>query len=287
MVVLAEVGDDVARPLLLNDLLHLCEEELSRAKIKFNLHGGGVRHIDVFLQNADDVNSNALFWRNKTRYFSVGQIAISLIQMSWDTWLLATIKEVTHELGVTNGVNYEGAEIEQYQPFFGRIIIKYHKTKQTAVRYANSIIHELEVQQVLPSIFNGEDFPGYDKVRLSYEQLSTIIQRRKQDWVAALENQKAVYLITDKGSGKQYVGSAYGENGMLLKRWTDYVSNGHGGNKLLKTIVEDLGLDYVANNFQYSILENYNARVDKRIILEREIWWKETLGSRVFGLNAN
>jgi len=27
--------------------------------------------------------------------------------------------------------------------------------------------------------------------------------------------------------------------------------------------------------------------VDKHIILERESWWKETLGSRAFGLNAN
>ena len=277
----------MARPLLLNDLLHLDKEELSRTKVKFNLHGGGVRHIDVFLHNVDDVNNNALFWRNKTRHFNVGQIAISLIKMSRDTWLLATIKEVTRELGVIDGVNYEGVEMVQYQPYFGRVIIKHHKTIQQGVRYASGIINELEVQQVLPSIFDGEDFPGYDKVRLSYEQLSTIIQRRKQDWVSALENQKAVYLITDKGSGKLYVGSAYGENGMLLKRWTDYVNNGHGGNKLLKAVIEDLGMDYVTNNFQYSILENYNARVDKRIILERESWWKETLGSKVFGLNAN
>ena len=277
----------MTKPILLNDLLHLDQGELSRAKIKFNLHGGGVRHIDVFLQNTDDVNNTALFWRRKKRHFNVGQIAISLIQMSRDTWLLATVKEVTRELGVTDGVNYEGVEKEQYQPFFGRVIIKYHKKLQEGVRYANSIINELEVQQILPSIFDGEDFPGYDKVRLSYEQLSIIIQRRKQDWVSALENQKAVYLITDKGSGKLYVGSAYGENGMLLKRWTDYVGNGHGGNKLLKAVIEDFGMDYVANNFQYSILENYNARVDKRIILERESWWKETLGSKVFGLNAN
>lgn len=74
---------------------------------------------------------------------------------------------------------------------------------------------------------------------------------------------------------------------MLLQRWTNYVNNGHGGNKLLKSIADDLGIDYIKQNFQYSILENYNARVDKHIILERESWWKETLGSRAFGLNAN
>ena len=136
-------------------------------------------------------------------------------------------------------------------------------------------------------MFDGIDFPGYDKVRVSYSQLSTIIQRHKRDWIAALENQKAVYLITDTESGKQYVGSAYGENGMLFQRWANYVNDGHGWNKLLKEIVAESGIEYVAQNFQYSILENYNARVEKRIILERESWWKKTLGSRAFGLNAN
>jgi hypothetical protein len=263
-------------------------EDLKRTKVKFNLHGGGITQIEAYLRNADDVNNASLFWRGeKTRYFNVGQIAISLIQMSWDTWLLATIKEVTRELGVTHGINYEGAEIKEHQPYFGRVIIKYQKKHTAAVCFANTVFDKLEVQQLLPGIYDGEDFPGYDKVRLSYEQLSIIIRRRKKDWVAALENQKAVYLITDIKSGKQYVGSAYGENGMLLRRWTDYVNNGHGGNKHLRAVVGELGLDYIARNYQYAILENYNARVDKQIILEREGWWKETLGSRAFGLNGN
>ena len=199
----------------------------------------------------------------------------------------STIKEVTHELGVKDGVNYEGMELESYRPYFGRVIVKYRKTHQTQVVFAQKAIDDLEVEQILPSIFDGIDFPGYDRVRLSFEQLSTIILRHKRDWVAALVNQKAIYLITDKVNGKHYVGSAYGENGMLLQRWTNYVVDGHGGNKMFRSIVDDLGFDYVKQNFQYAILENYNARVDKHIILERESWWKETLGSRAFGLNAN
>ena len=45
-------------------------------------------------------------------------------------------------------------------------------------------------------------FPGYDKVRLSYGQLETVLNRGKRDWIAALENQKAVYLILIKKVGK-------------------------------------------------------------------------------------
>ena len=274
------------KPLLLNDLLHLSQVDINRAKVRFNQHGGGISQMEAYLRNPDFVNNDALFWRgDRQRYFNVGEIAISLFQLSWDTWLLSTIKEVTHELGVYNGVNYEGAEMEAYQSIFGRVIVKYRKKHQ--FRKLSSIINELEVAQLLTNAFDGIDFPGYDRVRLSYEQLATIINRRKQDWVAALENQKAVYLITDKNNGKQYVGSAYGENGMLLNRWSNYVNDGHGGNKLLKAVVEESGMDYVVQNFQYAILENYNARVDKNIILGRESWWKVTLGSRAHGLNAN
>jgi hypothetical protein len=275
------------KPLLLNDLLHLNQSDLDRAKVKFNQYNGEIEPMEVYLRNPDDVNTTWLFWRAKRRYFNVGEIALCLFQLSWNTWLLSTIKRVTRELGVNDGVNYEGEELLDYMPYFGRVIVKYRKTHQTQVVYAKNIIDELVVEQILPSIFDGVDFPGYDKVRLSYEQLSTIVHNHKKDWVAALENQKAVYLITDKCSGKQYVGSAYGENGMLLQRWSNYVVNGHGGNKLLKEIVNDFGFDYIKQNFQYAILENYNARVDRHIILERESWWKETLGSRAFGLNAN
>ena len=275
------------KPLLLNDLLHLNLTDLEKSKVKFNQYNGEIEPMEVYLRNPEDVNNVWLFWRSKRRYFNVGEIAICLFQLSWNTWLLSTIKEVTRELGVLEGVNYEGSELDIYKPFFGRVVVKYRKTHQTQVVYAKNVIEELEVEQILPSIFDGIDFPGYDKVRLSYEQLSTIVNRHKMDWIAALENQKAVYLITDKGSGKQYVGSAYGENGMLLQRWTNYVINGHGGNKLLSEIVTDLGFEYIKQNFQYSILENYNARVEKHVILKRESWWKETLGSRAFGLNAN
>ena len=83
------------------------------------------------------------------------------------------------------------------------------------------------------------------------------------------------------------MGSATGQNEMLLQRWKNYVENGHGGNKELKELVENKGFDYVKKNFQYSILENFNAKVDDNYILERESWWKDALLSRTFGYNAN
>lgn len=73
----------------------------------------------------------------------------------------------------------------------------------------------------------------------------------------------------------------------MLQRWSSYVDNGHGGNVELKELVNKEGFDYVKENFQYSVLENYNARMDDNYILQRESWWKDTLCSRIHGYNAN
>ncbi|MDR1629394.1 MAG: hypothetical protein LBS36_04165, partial [Oscillospiraceae bacterium] len=61
--------------------------------------------MEVYLRNPDEVNNQWLFWRSKKRYFNVGEIAVCFFQLSWDTWLLSTIKEVTDELGINDGIN--------------------------------------------------------------------------------------------------------------------------------------------------------------------------------------
>lgn len=114
------------------------------------------------------MNTQWLFWRTKQRYFYVGQIAVCLLKLSWDTWLLTTIKRVTKELNVYDGINYEGEELEEYRQYYGRVILKYHKTVQTQGMYYNTVCDELEVLQVLPAVFDGEEFPGYDNVRLTW-----------------------------------------------------------------------------------------------------------------------
>lgn len=273
--------------LYLNDLLHFSKEEFCNIKIKFNQSNGFDEPMDLYQRDPNIVNNQWLFWRNKQRYFNVGQIAVCFLKLSSDTWLLTTIKKVTKEFDVYNGINYDGEELEKYKPYYGRVVVKFHKKiRLQGFKYA-TICDDLEIQQILPTIFDGDDFSGYDKVNLSFMKLASLLNRGKRDWIAALENQKAVYLITDKENGKMYVGSATSEYGMLLQRWKSYIANGHGGNKELLALVNSNGFEYVKANFCYSILENYNAKVDDGVILQRESWWKETLQTRKFGYNNN
>ncbi|KAA1042496.1 GIY-YIG nuclease family protein [Macrococcus equipercicus] len=275
------------REILLNDLLSLSEQDLNRTKIKFNHYNGETDPLQEFLLNPEIVNNQWLFWRKNRRNFSTGQIAICLVRMTGDTWLLTTIKEVTSELGIQKGINYAGVEKDEYKKYFGRVVVKYKKTDKVGCRNYHTVGKELIVQQILPNVYNGEEFPGYDNVVLSYKQLDIINRMGKRDWIAALESQKAVYLITDIKTGKLYVGSATAKYGMLLSRWRNYLKDGHGGNKLLKELVNEKGFNYVKENFQYSILENYNSIVDDSVIVMRESHWKNILHSKSVGYNSN
>ena len=277
-----------APQLKLNDLLRIPEEQFGNIRVKFNICSPYEDPLEVYKSDPEKINTSWLFWREQRRYYPhTGILAISLVRLSSETWLLTTIKKITKLLDVTEGVGYEGDEIGKYRSLYGRVILRYHKSSMQGVMKYSTVFEELVVHELLPDTFEGDDFPGYEKVRLTYDQLARIVHNQKRDWVAALENQKAVYLITDVRTGKMYVGSATSENGMLLARWRNYVDNGHGGNVMLKELIDKKGFLYVRENFVYTILENYNARVDDQIILTRESWWKDTLQTRQFGYNRN
>ena len=281
--------DLVMEKILLNDILRISQEELSNTRIKFNIYNGYTDPLELYKENPEQVNTTWFLWHENRRYFHSGQIAICFLRIATDTWLLTTIKKINKELDVDvdGGIGYDAEEIEAYKKYFGRLIVKYHNTNKSMGRTYESVMNDLEVLEILNDKFTGNEFPGYENIRLTYLQLKTIIERQVPGWISALQNQKAVYLITDTQTGKHYVGSATAQYGMLLQRWSEYVCDGHGGNECLKEVVLKNGLDYVEKYFQYSILENYNARMDDEYILKRETWWKNTLKSREFGLNKN
>ncbi len=124
------------------------------------------------------------------------------------------------------------------------------------------------------------DFESFSLVNLDYRDLKNITEFPDTNlvWMKALSSVNGVYLIQDTSSGKLYVGSAYGKNG-IYGRWSAYSLNGHGGNKELK--------DLDPNNFRFSILEIVSATTTADEVIDCENRWKEKLGTRGFGLNSN
>lgn len=264
----------------LNDILQLTD--LDNVKVRFiTMSGAKWSPVEVFKNNGVQDLLNDHYWNyEKKKSYKEGQTTVGLARIQDDLWLLFHIGKITKDLNKFNAIGYEYETLSEYEKYFGRLIVKYKNKVQTLVRLANSVINECDVDQILPDVFDNDIFPGYDKVNISWNELSRVIE--KDTWKTALQNQKGVYLITDISNGKKYVGSAYGEN-MILGRWQSYVKNGNGGNVGLKV----LDFDYIKINFQYSILDIFKSTIDDQVIIQRESWWKEVLHSRKFGYNEN
>lgn len=271
----------------LNDIFGFTKEEIPYIKICFHVWESDVNYTrDYYLSNKEQVNHWNIFYNAGKKHFKVGEIVINAIKVDYDKYLVTMVKRVTKDLNKYNNQGYEGEIIEVLEPYFDRLVIKY-KPGRMRVRKYGSLYNDVVVSEILSEPWRGDEFKGYDEICLSYPQLESIFRLEKRDWLTALQNQKAVYLITDKKTGQLYVGSATSKNKMLLSRWTSYVNNGHGDNTELRKLVKEKGFDYVKENFQYSLLENFNGKVDDDYIISREQWWKKVLQSRKFGYNDN
>lgn len=133
---------------------------------------------------------------------------------------------------------------------------------------------------------NLKIFEGFEKLILSFDELKEIVEGAKvhENWHTALSSVYAVYLITDTEGGMQYIGSAYGKNG-LLGRWSEYVKTKHGNNKKIIKLLEEYPNRY--RKFQYSVLQILPKNLSEEEVIDVEKLWKDKLHTREFGLNDN
>ena len=169
--------------ILLSDLIGPLDGQ--SVKIKFNIFNGYDDPMVLYMKNPEIINNQWLFWREKNKNFKIGEIAICLLKIGYDQWLLTTIKKITNDLNIRNGINYEGTELPEYSKYYGRIILSFHKTLQNPVVTKDTVWNQLEVLQILSSPFDGIDFPGYDSVNITFHELEAIITRHKRDWIKA------------------------------------------------------------------------------------------------------
>ena len=271
--------------ILLNNVLGLPNP--NSVKLRFNLQFGTSRPaIDYFTDQCPSSRKIMLdgqYWNyKKKKSFNVGNVTLGFVSIPQkkDCWLLFHVGKVIKDLNIYDGVGYEYQDLPEYDKFIGRVVVRFKNRSQNLIRLGATTLKDCVVEEILPDVFNNDFFPGYANVNVSWRSLQRLIT--KPSWISALRNQKGVYLLIDGNTGKQYVGSAYG-NDMLLSRWECYISTCHGNNKQLKK----LKTDYIKDNFYFSVLETFNQQTDDRIIIERENHWKNVLKTRKFGYNSN
>ena len=265
--------------MLLADLIPFLEENQKDIKIHF---AKGYYDADDALK--EFLSGNFKAWQDGqgNKNFEKKYI-LSLIRLNNEEWLFVGIYRsygcTLHKEGRRTWYQYRTKLLDEGSELIGKAIVGFKRTFRQSYCCLQNYIDELDVLEIRRTEYNIS-FPGYDKVRITWEELYTVIDT--DEWKNPLINRKGVYLITDMSNGKMYVGSATGSN-KLWRRWKSYITTGHGGNKAL----EKLSKKYIRENFQYTILDTYTASTDDADIRKREQWWKEVLKTKEFGYNEN
>lgn len=189
-----------------------------------------------------------------------------------------------------NGVSeYAIEEVEGFEGLKDKVVIDWGKGTLSWMQNWQSTKNVRRIDQVN----TGDDIPyfiRYEDVILSFSQLQKVVEDK--EWKSKLESLNCVYMILDKETGKQYVGVTYkdmkhGIKNGILGRWTEYAQTGHGNNKLLVALLEDKGISYAEQNFQWTILETLPLNVTPKVAIDRESLYKKKFGTREHGYNEN
>lgn len=297
-----------------------------RRKVRFNVswqeefsNADGKKKIKVFDFLEKYKSDNGAYLTNNTKseflqwILSLGsgqrkrlrtdEIVFQFIKIDLKKWLFVGAYEVLdlNGVGVFNLSETQSRQflyanvrrLAEYDVYVGRLVVDFTNMPQQFYYVQDDIIDSIEVSEILPCPYleKEEEFKGYDNVCKSYWALQHCM--KQSAWRDALKSVYGVYLLTDTKTGKQYVGSATGTDG-IYGRWSTYLKNGYEinekeyPNKRLKELVKKETIKYIKENFQYTILEIFSKNdYGRDKALKRESYWKDVLKTREFGYNDN
>ena len=289
--------------ILLKDILRF--DELlkkypnKRVKLRFNTNWydekrGWIDYNQRYLDGRDKFFDNNILsiWSKTKRRISDNDIIFQFIEVKPHIWLLIDVSYIKS----AEGDFAKAKRLDEYEKYFGKLFIKWTNLPQQFFYVKKDIINSIEIHKIAEKHYleTEEEFNGYESVCKKYKQLKQIIDQKT--WKEALSRVYGVYVITDMKNGKQYVGSAYGENG-IYGRWKTYLESGYDNdekengeypNKELKKLVKAKDLKYIQENFQYAILEIFPMNeLGKEKALNREKYWKTVLKTKEHGYNDN
>ena len=252
-------------------------------KVHFARWNGSHQPLEVFVRDREEWQGWQEYRPSRDDFNRPYIFSLAQFYHEPDIWLFGGIYQVLarHDDG------YEVSLMEAGHAMVGRLKLRSsYRERTTRAKFENHY-QTFEVQEILREPYAGRRFPGYDDIDLSFQELEALMKNARPDWMSALESMKGIYLISDTKTGKRYVGSAYGDQG-LWSRWCAYVGSGHGGNVELRALVTDPTLAYCRENFRFALLEHRPFRTDDKVIIERESFWKRILLTRGDqGLNRN
>ncbi len=190
---------------------------------------------------------------------------------------------------VFGAVGYKLTPMEDFAEYRKRLLIRLKRSigRDIYNKHFSSGQRDFapEIYEILPPASAG-NFTGYSNVLLTHKEMQYIFNMDSPEWKNALSNVKGVYCITDSSTGKIYIGSASGDAEGIWQRWSQYadVNNLTGGNKTFEELKKQDN-EYIMKNFTYSILEIFDMRTKRDVIIQREEHWKRVFQSVKYGMN--
>lgn len=181
---------------------------------------------------------------------------------------------------------FDFQEVEEFRPLSCRIVIDWGKgTVSWHQDYRKNPKAVIRVDDGFEDSNGVPCFVSLKDTLLSYDELKAIFENDDDTWKSVLKSNNCIYMITDEKTGKQYVGSTYGQDG-IWGRWMYYFNTcGHGGNKMLEDVISQ-DPDY-ARHFHWSILEILPNDILEEDAINRENLYKRKFMTREFGYNKN
>lgn len=270
--------------MLLKDLLKIYNIDSNDCVLfRYGLYNGIKKDIEKY--GVKEYASNCFNTDKKYLLFFLGEtVSKSKLIGFYKVGKFIKKEDVDFELIPFNNKGYlELFEVHELNELINRLEIIYsHK-----IGWKKYDLDEIEVSAIYPKEIQRKVpyFTSFENINLSYEELEEIIENGYTDYKTTLKAINAIYMIIDTRTGKQYIGSSYGSEG-LYGRWASYINTeGDGGNLLLKELKINDSKSYM--NFKFIILKTLPLGMNPSEVIQTETEYKDKFMTKKFGLNLN
>lgn len=267
------------------EILRLLDPAITpdRCKLHLAVWNGTDDPLDQYLAGQFDDWQN---WQSKQNFNR--DFVVPLIKLPQPShWLFAGAHEShgSDWIQEQRAYRYRMVRRNALDELDGRLVAHFERPGRQSYLLCENWDEALTVAEIRAEKLRIGEFPGFSRAMLTKQNLDLVIQQQVESWKTALASVAGVYVIADRHTGKLYIGSATGNDGIWC-RWCAYSCTGHGGNRELIDLLAAKGADY-ANNFQFGVLEIFDTHASETDVRGRESYWKNLLLTRSHGYNAN
>ncbi|MEQ8693195.1 MAG: GIY-YIG nuclease family protein, partial [Pseudomonadales bacterium] len=142
--------------------------------------------LEVFVRDKQEWQSWQEYYPGRNDFNRNYIFALTQFYHEADSWLFGGIYRV-HGI---KGVKYKVELQESGTGLISRLKLFYpYRNRGTRVNFENHY-DDLEVQEILREPYSGREFPGYEDIDLSFEELEALVRNDRPDWKSALANAK-------------------------------------------------------------------------------------------------